>query len=279
MRIGIVADSTCDLPQDMINEFDIRLVSLYLNFGDKGYLDGIEMSRKEFYDRLPTSYPLPTTAAPGQGAFLDVYQRLAEEGAEEILSIHISRSLSAMVEVAQSAANQFDQVPVTVFDSQQLSLGTGFIVQAAAEYAEKGNSLEEIVEFLIDLSSRTYVFAALETLEFLKRSGRMNRVVANLGNILRIKPILKMNKGQPTAERVRTRERALKRVIQLTEELGSLEQLALVHTNTPQGAKELGERAKHLFPDERKPLSVDVTPVIGAHIGPGVVGFACVAKK
>ena len=279
MKIGIVADSTCDLPQDIINKFDIRLVSLYLNFGDKGYLDGIEMSRKEFYDRLSTSDPLPTTAAPGQGAFLDVYQRLAEEGAEEILSIHISRSLSAMVEVAQSASNQFDQVPVTVFDSQQLSLGTGFIVQAAAEYAEKGNSLEEIVEFLIELSSRTYVFAALDTLEFLKRSGRMNRVVANLGNILRIKPILKMNKGQPTAERVRTRDRALKRVIQLTEELGSLEKLALVHTNAPDGAKELGERAKHLFPDERKPVSVDVTPVIGAHIGPGVVGFACVAKK
>ncbi len=279
MSIKIVTDSTCDLPQDLLQEYGIKLVPLYINFGDQGYLDGVELTRQEFYQRLPESDPLPTTATPGVDAFKQVYEDLADSGASEILSIHISISLSATVDVARTAANETKKVPVTVLDSQQLSLGTGFLVLSAAKAAAEGKSMDEIVSMLNEQTSRTYVIAALDTLEYLKRSGRMNAVVARLGSVLKIKPILIMHDGEPTGERVRTRERALARLIEFISELGPLEQLALVHTNAAQEAKELFQRSKHLFANQEEPLSVDVTPVLGTNIGPGVVGFACITAK
>lgn len=279
MSIKIVTDSTCDLPQDLLQEFGIKLVPLYINFGDQGYLDGEELTRQEFYQRLPECDPLPTTATPGVDAFKQVYEDLADSGASEILSIHISISLSATVDVARTAANETKKVPVTVLDSQQLSLGTGFLVLSAAKAAAEGKSMDEIVSMLNEQTSRTYVIAALDTLEYLKRSGRMNAVVARLGSVLKIKPILIMHDGEPTGERVRTRERALARLIEFIGELGPLEELALVHTNAAQEAKELFQRSKHLFANQEEPLSVDVTPVLGTNIGPGVVGFACITAK
>lgn len=279
MSIKIVTDSTCDLPQDLLQKFGIKLVPLYINFGDQGYLDGVELTRQEFYQRLPESDPLPTTATPGVDAFKQVYEDLADRGASEILSIHISISLSATVDVARTAANEMKKVPVTVLDSQQLSLGTGFLVLSAAKAAAEGKSMDEIVSMLNEQTSRTYVIAALDTLEYLKRSGRMNAVVARLGSVLKIKPILIMHDGEPTGERVRTRERALTRLIEFISELGPLEELALVHTNAAQEAKELFQRSKHLFANQEEPLSVDVTPVLGTNIGPGVVGFACITAK
>jgi DegV family protein with EDD domain len=212
-------------------------------------------------------------------AFKQVYEDLADRGASEILSIHISISLSATVDVARTAANETKKVPVTVLDSQQLSLGTGFLVLSAAEAAAEGKSMDEIVSMLNEQTSRTYVIAALDTLEYLKRSGRMNAVVARLGSVLKIKPILIMHDGEPTGERVRTRERALARLIEFIGELGPLEELALVHTNAAQEAKELFQRSKHLFANQEEPLSVDVTPALGTNIGPGVVGFACITAK
>jgi DegV family protein with EDD domain len=279
VSIKIVTDSTCDLPQDLLQEYGIKLVPLYINFGDQGYLDGVEITRQEFYERLPESDPLPTTATPGVDAFKQVYEDLADSGASEILSIHISISLSATVDVARTAANETKKVPVTVLDSQQLSLGTGFLVLSAAKAAAEGKSMDEIVSMLNEQTSRTYVIAALDTLEYLKRSGRMNAVVARLGSVLKIKPILIMHDGEPTGERVRTRERALARLIEFISELGPLEELALVHTNAAQEAKELFQRSKHLFANQEEPLSVDVTPALGTNIGPGVVGFACITAK
>lgn len=279
MSVRIVTDSTCDLPQAIVDAHGITVVPLYINFGDQGFLDGVEISRQEFYQRLPKSDPLPTTAMPGVDAFRQTYNRLAEGGASEILSIHISISLSATVDVARTAAKQTQKVPVTVFDSQQLSLGTGFLVLSAAKAAADGLPLDEIVAMLEEQTSRIYVIAVLDTLEFLKRSGRMNAVVAKLGSVLQIKPLLIMHAGEPAGERVRTRERAIKRVIQFVDELGELEQIALVHTNAPDEAQALYRRAKHLFPKDEKPLSVDVTPVLGTNIGPGVVGFAFITTK
>ena len=137
--------------------------------------------------------------------------------------------------------------------------------------------MAEIISMLEETTTRTYVFAALETLEYLRRSGRMNGAVAALGNALKIKPLLKMNRGEPTAERVRTQKRAIERLIELVTELGPLEEIALVHTNAAHAAENLFRHARHLFPGIEKPLMVDVTPVLGANIGPGVYGFTCIA--
>jgi DegV family protein with EDD domain len=278
MTIKIVTDSTCDLPEEVVTEHGIAVVPLYINFGDQSYLDGVELSRQEFYERLP-DYESPTTAAPGPEVFRRTYERLADEGATGVLSIHISISLSAVVDVARLAAKETDAVPVTVFDSGQLSLGTGFLVLTAAKAVAGGRSMDEIITLLEEQISRTHVFAALDTLEFLRRSGRMSRVMAGLGTALQIKPLLKMYDGNPTAERVRTRKRAIERLISLLSDLVPLEQVALVHTHAPDRAQDLWQRVQHLFPEGRVPFSAEVTPVIGAHIGPGAVGFACVTAR
>jgi DegV family protein with EDD domain len=249
---------------------------LYINIGTESYLDRVELSRKEFYEGLPYFKAHPTTSVPGPGIFTQVYERLAAEGATAILSIHISITLSAIADVARMAAREVDAVPVTVFDSGQLTLGTGLQVLTAAKGAAEGRSLAEIMALLEDHASRTYCFAALDTLEFLRRSGRLSRFQSSLGSMLRVKPLLTMHKGEMGMERVRTRKRAIERLMELASELGPLEELAVVHTHAPDRAEALRQQAQHLFPEGKAPLFAEVTPVIGAHVGPGAVGFACV---
>ena len=173
MTIKIVTDSTSDLPADVIEELGISVVPMFINIGDKGFLDGIEITRKEFYSNLPNYEIHPTTGTPGINAFTQVFSSLAEKGATEILTIHISESLSATVQVARTAAEQFTQIPVIVRDGGQLSLGTGFQVETAAKMAQEGKSMDEIIAALDDLGARTFVTAALDTLEYLRRSGRL----------------------------------------------------------------------------------------------------------
>jgi len=276
--IGIVTDSTCDLPEAIVRELGIEVVPLYINYGSHGFLDGVEISRQEFYERLPDSNPLPTTGTPGTEAFSNAYEKLARAGVSEVLSIHISSSLSATVDVARTAAAQTQSIPVAVLDSGQLSLGTGFLVEAAARAAQEGKTLGEIQTMLAEIGKRTHVFAALDTLEFLRRSGRMNGVVAGIGSLLKVKPLLKMNQGAPTSERVRTSEKATERLVELLKDMHPLERVALVHTHAAEKARELYQRVRELLPEGEVP-SVDITPVIGTHIGPGAVGFACISAS
>lgn len=278
MTIRIVTDSTCDLPHEVVQQYRITVIPLYINIGPQGYLDGVEMSRVEFYSRLPEFNPHPTTGTPGQEAFRSAYDQLAAEGATEILSIHISHSLSATVDVARLAAAETTSARVTVLDSSQLSLGTGFLVETAAHMAEAGSSMEAILPVLQAQMARSHVFAALDTLEFLRRSGRMNHIMFGIGSLLNLKPLLKMHAGKPTSERVRTRERANQRLLALLREKLPLERVAIVHTHSPDRVAEIKRLVQHLLP-AGEVSDVDITPVIGAHIGPGAVGFACVTAE
>ena len=278
MNIRIVTDSTCDLPDEVVEALNITVVPLYINVGDQGYLDGVEISRQEFYINLPHYPTHPTTGTPGIDTFLKIYKKLSQEGASQIISVHISESLSATVDVALNAAQQFNDVPVTVLDSQQLSLGTGFQVEAAARLAMEGKGLTEILAALEDLASRTFVAAALDTLDYLRRSGRMNAVMASLGSLLQLKPILTMFKGEPGSERVRTTSKAFQRLAAMLEERQPIERFALLHTNAPEAAKKFRQRVADLIPVNHT-YSMDITPVIGAHIGPGAVGFSIISKK
>jgi len=278
MTIRIVTDSTCDLPMTTIARYGICVVPLYINVGEQGYLDGIDISREEFYTRLPSFAVHPTTAVPSMQKFHAMYDALADEGATQILSIHISIALSATVDVARKATHETSSVAVTVFDSQQLSLGTGFLVETAAKMAAAGSSMEEILRALNAQVQRSRVFAALDTLEFLRRSGRMNGLITHFGTLLQLKPILTMYAGKPGSERVRTRERAMKRLIEMLEKAGTLERVAIVHTHAPERVSELRSLAAAMLPAE-KLIVEDITPVIGAHIGPGAYGFALVGAK
>ncbi len=279
MAIRIVTDSNCDLPAELIEQHGIVVIPMYINIGAESYLDGVEMSRAEFYEGLPHFEAHPMTSVPGPGTFIDTFETLATEGATEILSIHIASSLSAMANSARLAAEQWDRLPVTVFDSGNLTLGTGLQVLAAAQAAAEGLSMAEIVARLEDLSSRTYCFAALDTVEFLRRSGRLTAFQWALASALQIKPLLKMNHGDYDMERVRTRKAALARVVELLAGLGPLEELALVHTHAPEEAQALARQARHLIPGGAASLSAEVTPVIGTHIGPGAVGFIAIQAR
>jgi DegV family protein with EDD domain len=277
MGIQIVTDSTCDLPSELIQKHHITVIPMYINVGEQEYRDGIDMTRQEFYERLPDFKPAATTAIPSPEIFRQTYEKLAAEGATEILSIHISTKLSSVVGIATQAIRETASVPVTVFDSRQLSLGTGFQVLTAAQAAEEGRSMSEILFMLESQIARTHVFAALDTLVFLRRSGRMNFAVAFLGGLLQIKPFLKMYDGNPTAERIRTRNGAVKRLIELLENSAPLEKVALLHSHAEERARALLQQVKHMLP-AGEILVEEINPVLGTHIGPGVVGFVVISK-
>lgn len=278
MSLRIVTDSTCDLPAETLVLFGVRVVPLYINVGTQGYRDGIDLTREAFYRGLPTFPAHPTTAVPSAHTFQELYESLAAEGATAVLSIHIATALSGVVDVARSAAREVTALPVTVLDSQQLSLGTGFLVETAAKLAAAGQPLSEILDMLGEQIRRTRVFAALDTLEYLRRSGRMNGVMAGIGTLLQLKPLLTMVAGKPGTERVRTRRRAIRRLIEMLGAVGPLERVAIVHTAALDRVSELRAEAAALLP-MGDILTVDITPVIGAHIGPGAVGFAVVGAR
>ncbi len=278
MTIGIVTDSTCDLPAASVERFGIEVVPLHINMGSETFLDGVNITKADFYRRLPEFDPAPSTAAPGTEAFIRHFEALVEKGVKEILSIHISEALSATVNSARLAAKEFTKVPVTVLDSSQLSLGLGFLTACAAEMAQTGEKVEEILAQLRSLMSRTYVFAALDTLEYLRRSGRMHISVARFGELLRLKPLVFMNGGKPEAHRVRTRQKAIGRLFEWLDAHGPFEELAIVHAGVQERAEELREEAHKYLPD-REIIIQQITPVLGTNLGIGALGFAGIAKE
>jgi DegV family protein with EDD domain len=277
MSIRIVTDSTCDLPESIATAYGISVIPMLIQIGAETYQDGVEMTRRSFYECLPDCDPYPTTVIPPVDVFHQAYERLADNGATDILSIHISLSLSTVFDVAHMAAKG-TRAAVTVFDSRQVSLGMGFQVEAAAREAAQGRSVEQIVQILKEQTARTHVVAVLDMFEYLQRSGRVSRAVAGLGQMLRFKPLLHIYNGEAMAEGLRTREGATNRLVQILTELRPLERFALLHSNAAERAEELRHKAKDLLPEGDIPV-VDITPVIGVHTGPGMVGFACIARE
>jgi DegV family protein with EDD domain len=276
MAIRIVTDSTCDLPPEVAAELGITVIPDYINVGDQSFVDGVDLTRREFYRRLPDWPVPPTTAAPGVDTFCKVYDRLAAEGASQVISFHVYEKFSNLSNVAHLAAEATHSVPVTVVPGSFLSMGGGFIISHAARAAQAGQSQAEILRGVVDITRRTYIFAALDTLDFLRRSGRVSLLKARFGSWLHILPVLKVHLDAIDMELVRTRAAGMARVIRLVEELGPLEQIGIVHANAPQRAQEIRRQANHLFLPGTEPWVVDITPVIGTHIGPGAVGLAVV---
>lgn len=277
MTIRIVTDSTADIPQETAAALGITVIPAFINIGDRSFLDGVELSRKEFYQTLPDYSVPPTTAAPAPGTFTETYRQLASEGATEILSIHIAASLSGMLNAARLGAEAQADVAVTQFDSQQVTMGLGLLAIVAADAAAAGCSMSEIVDLLNARVERTYVFAMLDTLEYLRRSGRVNWAQFGLGTLLRIKPLVKVNLGQvEIPERVRTSKRAFKQMLSMVTELGPLEEMALLHIRSESKLQLFREETQTLCPEGKVPLAVEVTPAIGAHVGPGGLGIACI---
>lgn len=279
MKLGIVTDSTADLPDYLIEQHEIKVVPTILVLEGKEYADGIGISREEFYTRLPSLQTPATTAAPSIGDFATPYETLLSNGCDRVLSIHVSGKLSGVVNVARRAAQEFAD-RVTCVDSGSLSMGIGFQVLAAAEAADLG--LAAALQAIESTQRRTKVIAALDTMEFLRRSGRVPAVVANIGGLLSIKPVVELRDGEvkPMAV-IRTVSQADEKTLAELLAVGEMERLAIMHTNAEARARHLlngimQEKSRMSVP--REVLFVNVTAVIGTHLGPNAIGFAAVKK-
>ena len=278
MKLGIVTDSTSDIPKYLIDQYELEVVPSILILDGKEYIDGISISREDFYKRLPSLQTQPTTAAPSIGSFSALYDSILTRGCDHILSIHAAGALTTIINSARQAAHDFPN-KITIVDSMSLSLGLGFQVLAAAEAAELG--LDAALHAIESTRKRLHVSAALDTMENLKRSGRVPGAVAMLGSLLHIKPLIELTNGEVKAiGAVRTTKQANERMLKFLLEGGSFERLAILHTGAEPRAKgflnALMQKASQSVP--RDILMVNVTTAIGTHVGPNGLGFAAIRK-
>ncbi len=279
MKTGFVTDSNSDLPADLAQRFGIQVIPSMLVIEGRQYADGAGISRDDFYARLPGMKVFPTTAAPSIGEFSMRYQKLFDAGAGHILAIHSAARLTSICDTARQAGQDFPE-RVSVVDSGSLSLGVGFQVLAAAEAAESGADLPTVLELMADMRLRLKVFAALDTMDFLRRSGRVPAVITHLGGALSIKPIVELADGQvkPVGV-VRTTSQADEYMASLLGAKMPLERLAILHTGAEARARgflaRIMEQSRRDLP--RDILMVNVSTVIGAHVGPNGLGFAAVS--
>lgn len=282
MKLGIVTDSTSDLPKYLIDPYELEVVPSILILEGKEYADGAGISREEFYERLPSFQTQPTTAAPSIGDFSSRYESLFSRGCDRILSIHATGKLTTIINSARQAAQDFPE-KITVIDSLSMSLGLGFQVLAAAEAASEDAEmgLQAALDAAESIRQRLHVYAAFDTLEYAKRSGRLPAALTILGGMLHIKPLIELTNGEvKPVGAVRTTKQANEKMMDLLLQDGELERLAIMHTGAETRAKEflntLMQRASQSVP--RDILMVNVTTVIGTHIGPNGLGFAAVRK-
>ena len=273
MGIRVVTDSACDLPGPLIEALGIEIVPLTIRFGDQEFVDRVELSADEFWDRLEHSDTLPETAAPSPGAFETCFRDLAARGATGIVCINLSSHLSGTMQSAQvAAAAAVDACPVQVIDSQSASMGQGNLCLTAARRAADGDSLESIVAEVVDRRDRTKLFATLDTLEFLKKGGRVGNARALLGTMLSIKPIIELSSGVvEESAKVRTRSKALRVLAEKAAE-EKIEHLAVLHGNAPD-LEEFIDLLAPIFPRDEIITGL-IGPVIGTHAGPRVIGVA-----
>jgi DegV family protein with EDD domain len=276
MAIAIVTDSTCDLPPGTLEEYPIHVVPNLLVIDGQSLEDGNGISRQEFYERLPHMKTVPTTASASAGSFQTLYEHLFRQGYQQIISLHAPNSLSGIFNAAHLAAETFDH-RVVVMDSGQVSLGLGFQAITAAEEAAKELPLPDILAKIKGIQQRIHVIAMLDTLEYVRRSGRVSWARARLGSLLAIKPFLELRNGKIiNLGEARTRLKGENRLFQFLSDLGPLERLAILHTNAESEALTFRQRLD--IDLAQPPILVNVTTVIGTHVGPNGLGFVAVTR-
>ena len=277
MKIAIVTDSTADISKQEAQQNQITIIPAILVVEGKEYLDGEGMSREEYYQRMTALNPPPTTSAPSAGMFAEAYKNLFQKGYDHIVSIHVASTLSGIVNSAKIASDSFGDNRVTVVDSGQLSLGIGFQALAAAKAAVEGQ-VETVLKAVDDVKNQLTVIAMLDTLDQLKRSGRVSWLKSSLGSLLRLKLFVEVKEGNVLRlGEARTRSKGVQRLYEILANLGPLEQMAILHTNAVEDAEKMAEdfrsQANH------DPLIRNVTTVIGTHVGVNALGFAVVRAK
>lgn len=276
MTVRIVTDSTADLPADLVERSGIAVLPLSILFGDEELRDGIDITSEQFFKRLARDAATPTTSQPSPASFRSAYERLRDEGATEIISIHASAKLSGTFQSARQGAEGVTDVRFRHVDSGTVSLALGMGVIAAAAVIADGGSMDAARTAAEDMFARTRLVFALDTLEYLRRGGRLSRGSEILGTLLKVKPILAMENGALVAVgRVRTRSKAIEELLQRVSALRLITHRAAIHATTPEYLKYVVDRLDGIAPDAQV-LTARITPVLGVHAGPGVIGLAVV---
>ena len=273
-RVAIVTDSTADLPTQLVRSRGITVVPLTLNFEGRSLLDGVEIRPSEFYRRLPNATTHPTTSQPSAGQFAEAYANLLEDHAA-VVSIHISEKLSGTYASAVQGAEMTDVKRVHVVDSELVSMSLGLLTLAASELVATGGDAESVTSRVSEMRDKVHTYFSVATLEFLRRGGRIGRASALLGSVLQVKPVLCIRDGLVTPlERVRTFDRALNRIVELTREVDLGRGLCVIvgHADAEADAERV---ARELEPVAETLMIQPLGPVVGAHAGPGVVGVGC----
>src|SRR5581483_5981463 len=276
--VRVVTDSLAWIPPDLAREYRIRVVPLHVTIDGEHFTETVDLTNEEFYRRLRAAQTLPTTSQPSAGEFLDVYREVARD-AGAILSVHASSKLSGTVRSAETAAAQLQQeqphLRIEVLDTLTIATAEGIVAIRAAQQAARGDSLEQIVAAARELAPKTRVLVAVETLEYLQKGGRIGRARALLGGLLQIRPILTITEGEVAPkDRVRTRARALERMLELmaAEAAGRpFGHVAVLHADAAAVADELADMIQQRFAVDEL-IRSEIGPVIGTHVGPGAIG-------
>jgi len=279
MMVKIVTDSVADLPPEVARELGITVIPLVLRFGAETYRDGVDLTPDQFYQKLQTSKAFPATSVPPPDAYVTAYDRLAEE-ADAIVVVTVTSRLSATHEVALQATGEMKKkCRVEVVDSQTATMAEGFIAMRAAQAAKEGAKLKGIMAVVNKDIPRATFLAAFDTLEYLRRGGRIGRAQALMGSMLKINPLITLKDGlvEP-AGRTRSRSKAIDQLYDFVAGYSHIEELSVGNTACPEEAGALCERLGAIFPKERIYRS-RMTPVIGAHTGPGLLLVAILGDK
>ena len=277
MKLAIVTDSVSDISPKIAKELNIKVVPLTVIFGTEQFLDGIELSNAEFFKKLETDPNHPSTSQPSPEAFVKTYEKLLKEG-YEILSVHVSAKLSGTINSAEQAIKTIDTNKIKIIDTGSASMAQGLVAMSAARAAKNAKSLDELADIAENTSKKTTVFVAMDTMEFLKRGGRIGKARAMLGSILNIKPIITTNDGEIVPHsRARTIKKAISSMINDMGEKDQIIEVAVLHSTTPDLAKDVLTQinAQNL----NNPGTItEIGPVVGTHAGPGCLAIAFTTK-
>ena len=278
MTVRIVTDSTSDLPPETARELGITVVPLNVHFGDLRYQDSVDIGPDEFYRKLAQGPILPTTSQPSPGDVIEVYRKLGGE-AGDIISIHVSAKLSGTYNSAMLAVRELEAGPrIEVIDSRLVSAALGVVVIVAAKAAQLGKGLEEVKALIHRTIPKVQILALIDTLEYLHRGGRIGKAQELLGSILKMKPMITIKDGEVyPAGRVRTRAKAIDRLVEVLTTFTNIEELCIVHSTSHEDAEKLADRAASVFPRERIYIT-QFGPVVGVYVGPGSLGWALVER-
>lgn len=274
-KIAILADSACDLPRELIQKYGIKILPLKVIYGNQSYSDREDIQPEEVYSRMPQE--IPTTSMPSPEEVKNLLEQIREEGFSQVLALHLSSRLSGTYNMVKMVAQEINDLKIKVLDTKTLSIGSGFIVLEAAKGIASGMSLDKVMEHIQQVKSRVKVFYVLETLEYLRKGGRIGRVASMVGQFLHIKPIISVDEeGQYYVyAKAKGRKKSIEKLAEIVEEAVQNKKinLAVMHGGAKEEFEKLVARLQNL-PNIQEFICSDISPTLGVHTGPGLLGVS-----